>query len=307
MSVKTYRNDGRHRARQPLLKLAGAFALAGIVPAPAQPGREVDGGRVVVITVPQFVVEAVGFRAVDETGIDWPGSDEVHWVFAGWDPFDERATTVYGDVDSGDKRNFRAVDRCIAPQPDCSRGSSTVRFAVAAWEKDPNVGFAGLFGLQKPRRYNSHDMYDSGISIGDDFIGRIDIGFSRQQLLGTLATVGDVVEREIRPVGGAGSYRLTYRIRRLANIRREVVIAPPRRPEGIALQAAINAPPPGRINLTWTGATAATVDVLRGAALVATTPNDGQYDDRVQGGTYQYRICNAGTTSCSNVASVTVP
>ena len=50
--------------------------------------------------------------------------------------------------------------------------------------------------------------------------------------------------------------------------------------EGIVLQAALDQPPPGRINLTWTGATAATVDVIRGAALVATTPNDEQHDDR---------------------------
>lgn len=292
------------------VKLAAGLAvaaLAGIAPAPAQPGREVDDGRVIVITVPQFVVEAVSFRAVDETGVDWPGSDEVHWVFAGWDPFDERATTVYGDVDSGDKRNFRAVDRCIAPQPDCSRGASVVRFAVAAFEKDPDVGFSGLFGLQKPRRAHSHDMYDSGISIGDDLIGRVAVGFSRQQLLGTLPTVGDVVEREIRPLGGAGSYRLTYRIRRLANVRKQV-IGPPRRPEGIVLQAALNAPPPGRISLSWSGASTASVDVLRGAALVATTPNDGQHDDRVQhAGTYQYRVCNAGTTSCSNTVAITVP
>ena len=295
-------------ACRPLSKLAAALLLAAwaAVPSTAQPGRGVDDGRVVTITFPQFVVHAVSFKAVDETGWDWPGSDEVHWAFADWDPFDSRATTVYGNVDTGETKTFRAVDRCIAPQPDCSRGVSRVHFAVAAWEKDPDVGFSGLFGLRKPHARNSHDMYESGISSGDDIIGRIEVGFSQQQLLGTLPNVGDAVERQIQPRGGAGSYRLNYRITRLADVRKSIVL-PPRRPEGIALQAMLNPPPPGRINLTWSGATASSVDVLRGAALIATTPNDGQHDDRVQGGTYQYRVCNAGTTVCSNTATVTVP
>ncbi len=298
------------RARR-LSKLGVALllaAVAGSVPAPAQPGRGVDDGRVVTIRVPQFVVHAVKFRAVDETGWDWPGSDEVHWVFADWQPFDERATTVYGNVDLGETKTFRAVDRCIAPQPDCSRGINFVRFAVAAWEKDPDVGFSGLFGLRKPRRANSHDMYDTGISNGDDLIGRVPVGFSQQQLLGTLPNVGDVVEREIRPTGGAGSYRLTYRITRLPDIRKDIVIGPPRRPERIVLSAVLNVPPPRRVSLTWTGASASSVDVLRGAALIATTLNDGQHDDRVpQAGTYEYRVCNAGTTVCSNSVSLSVP
>ena len=79
----------RHWISPSRARLAAAVLLAGFAAAsPAQPGREVDDGRVIVITLPQFVVEAVSFRAVDETGVDWPGSDEVHWVFAGWDPFD---------------------------------------------------------------------------------------------------------------------------------------------------------------------------------------------------------------------------
>lgn len=55
------------------------------------------------------------------------------------------------------------------------------------------------------------------------------------------------------------------------------------------------------------GAMGTSVDILRGAALVVTTPNDGSHEDRLQGGTYQYRVCNAGTTVCSNTATVTVP
>ena len=62
--------------------------------------------------------------------------------------------------------------------------------------------------------------------------------------------------------------------------------------------------------LTWSGATSADIDVYRDSVLITTTPNDGNYDDST-GDTgqarYQYRVCEAGTSSCSNVTKVTFP
>jgi hypothetical protein len=62
-----------------------------------------------------------------------------------------------------------------------------------------------------------------------------------------------------------------------------------------------------RVDITWSGATASTVDVQRNAAIVATTPNDGAHTDVIGkgSGTFTYRVCNAGTTTCSSTASVT--
>jgi hypothetical protein len=64
------------------------------------------------------------------------------------------------------------------------------------------------------------------------------------------------------------------------------------------------------VRLTWTGATSANVDVYRNGVLIATTPNDGQYDDST-GDTgqaqYVYRVCEAGTGTCSNDLTVTFP
>jgi subtilisin family serine protease len=60
-------------------------------------------------------------------------------------------------------------------------------------------------------------------------------------------------------------------------------------------------------DLTWTGATSANVDVLRDGAVVATTANDGAYTDSTGqkgSGSISYRVCEAGTTVCSNVVSV---
>jgi PKD repeat protein len=81
-------------------------------------------------------------------------------------------------------------------------------------------------------------------------------------------------------------------------------------------------PPPPTINLTtsgrqdetkqymtldWTGATGTSVDVYRNGVLLGSTPNDGHYTNiRTFTGTatYVYKVCNSGTTTCSNESTV---
>lgn len=61
-----------------------------------------------------------------------------------------------------------------------------------------------------------------------------------------------------------------------------------------------------KVDLTWSGSTATSIDVFRNGALIVTTPNDGFHTDSVRSaGTYTYKVCNAGTTTCSNTATVT--
>jgi len=60
--------------------------------------------------------------------------------------------------------------------------------------------------------------------------------------------------------------------------------------------------------LKWRGATSANIDVYRDGVVIATTPNDGLYDDST--GTtghvsFTYKVCEAGTQTCSNEATVT--
>lgn len=60
-------------------------------------------------------------------------------------------------------------------------------------------------------------------------------------------------------------------------------------------------------DLTWSGASGTNVSIFRDNALVATTANDGAYTDATGqkgGGSYTYRVCEAGTSTCS--ANVTV-
>ncbi|MEP6962555.1 MAG: S8 family serine peptidase [Acidobacteriota bacterium] len=63
------------------------------------------------------------------------------------------------------------------------------------------------------------------------------------------------------------------------------------------------------INLKWTGATGSTVTITRSGTSSATisTNNDGAYTDSLpnKSSTYSYKVCQAGTTVCSNSATFT--
>ncbi|MBD3616932.1 MAG: PKD domain-containing protein [Gracilimonas sp.] len=62
-----------------------------------------------------------------------------------------------------------------------------------------------------------------------------------------------------------------------------------------------------KADLTWSGATSTDVDVYRDASLIVTTANDGSYTDNINnrgGGSYTYQVCEAGTSTCSNQATV---
>jgi hypothetical protein len=62
-----------------------------------------------------------------------------------------------------------------------------------------------------------------------------------------------------------------------------------------------------RVDLRWQGLSSTSVDVVRNGAKVATTANDGVYIDstgRKGGGSYTYKVCAAGTTTCTNTVTV---
>lgn len=63
-----------------------------------------------------------------------------------------------------------------------------------------------------------------------------------------------------------------------------------------------------KVDLSWSGATSTNVDVFRNGTIITTTANDGAYTDNINvsgGGTYTYKVCEAGTSVCSNDATVT--
>jgi hypothetical protein len=62
------------------------------------------------------------------------------------------------------------------------------------------------------------------------------------------------------------------------------------------------------MGLTWTGANGTTVDVYRNGSFLRNTANTGLHTNSVLGldpATYRYKVCEAGTTTCSLEATVT--
>lgn len=82
------------------------------------------------------------------------------------------------------------------------------------------------------------------------------------------------------------------------------VIAPTSQPQGLSLSATgYKKKGVQHADLKWTGATSAKVDIFRDGVKVANTANDGSHTDvidRKGGGSSTYKLCEAGTTTCSN-------
>lgn len=263
-------------------------------------------GQEITFTSPQFVVHALWFKSNDETGWYWTGSDEVYAVFSDMNPMvSDRRTSVYGGVDEGETVNFNDADSCMAPQSKCDRGISQLNVRYSFWESD----YWKYFDFCPGELPGMHTALQEGACPGDDLIGQGSIIHSQSDLVAMLPTVG--ASREFTAVmdKNAGKYRFRYRITRLADAERSIVIhLPPFDPTAptISLQATVTTT--NRVLLTWSGATTSTVDIYRNGAKIVTTANDGSQGDMVGSGTYQYRLCNLGsTTVCSADVTAVVP
>jgi PKD repeat protein len=117
-------------------------------------------------------------------------------------------------------------------------------------------------------------------------------------------------QNPFREFGAEGTYTVTLKVWDDDNAtdivsQQVTVTAPP--PSNITLTAT-----PGRfwywwrVDLRWSGATSTNVDVYLQGVHIATTANDGFYRDYLLGsGTYTYKVCEAGTSVCSNDVAVT--
>jgi subtilisin family serine protease len=63
-----------------------------------------------------------------------------------------------------------------------------------------------------------------------------------------------------------------------------------------------------KVDLSWSGATGAMVDIWRNGTFLVSTANDEAYTDAINrkgGGSYTYKVCEAGTATCSAGRSAT--
>lgn len=172
---------------------------------------------------PRFVVEAVRFRAHDETGPDWGGSDEVYAVFEDRNNGQRRFTRTFGDVDTGEQRNFVNQESCIGPLDYAGYDSSYrppaswecrapgeaggLDFSIILYEED---GWSPIACAVTPNQQAYKKNCD------DNAIAVYEYQFTAARLLGFMPNVGDLREITTPTRGG---YDLTFRMRRLADAR----------------------------------------------------------------------------------------
>ncbi|MEX0605563.1 MAG: hypothetical protein WD623_08040 [Marinobacter sp.] len=179
----------------------------------------------------RYKIEAVRFKARDETGIDWLGSDEV--IIQTNDAKGSTVSNEIGDIDSGDTHSFDPAISCVvAVRPGVAvLGESSVCeeigepapmfFRVEFWEKDFFLP-AGFCIPTTPRPGEHGGPHCANDGTGDDFIGNARIDYSTQELEAALPNVGnDLIETvALDPCPGeicAGfpDYTFTWRITRL--------------------------------------------------------------------------------------------
>jgi hypothetical protein len=164
------------------LAAAGMLCVALATPVVAQPRGgnthgPIGGGSGVGVEHPEtnrpqrrYIVTAVRFEAIDETGVDAAGSDEIATIF--YTPDYKVVTATYGDIDSDDDDGPQAYSRrenCIMPAVDgdfrynhrwsCRNDGvpGPLAFSVAMYEEDPrsyvygrfcfDIGFTDILGV----------------------------------------------------------------------------------------------------------------------------------------------------------------
>jgi hypothetical protein len=226
------------------LSVAGAFAQA---PA-AAPQSDSRPGSPAAATLTgvwdtiewierRYKIEAMRFKARDETGVDWWGSDEVmvetHDIKGG------TVTDEIGDIDSGDTHHFDPAKSCIiAVRPgivvlgktsvcDEVGEPAPLFFEVEFWEQDVDLPDTGFLNCA-PGNDHHHGPHCARDNNDDDFIGHARVEFSAHDFEAVLPNVGDQYvetivlipcKETVCDVTYGPDYSFTYRITRLPDVR----------------------------------------------------------------------------------------
>jgi hypothetical protein len=146
-----------------------------------------------------YKIEALSFKALDETGIDDAGDDEV--MVGTSDAKGFMHSNIIGSIDSGDTHSFDPARSCMLPvRPgegklgftsicDEVGESAPLKVSVELWEQDSD--FSGF--CQELTGLLNHSTFDNECLHGgaDDFIGRSKLNFSSEELEIMLPNVGD--------------------------------------------------------------------------------------------------------------------
>lgn len=170
---------------------------------------------------PRFKVEAIGFIARDESGVDWTGSDEVRVIFDSRHSQPTYAVSrKFENVDTGDQRNFGSRERCILPwrairntgdkrvmnapadQWTCKQAgvAGPIAFTVSMFEDDSELEF-----WIPPIEFCGPSNPDAGIDCVDDLIGSETISYTIPELLQMMPRVDNTFVGTVTLGGPCGS------------------------------------------------------------------------------------------------------
>ena len=179
--------------------------------------------------MPNYVVRAIRFKCVDESGIDWTGSDEPYWVFSAVDDKGTALATnkskVFGDTDSNETKRFptpgaKRGDNIIFPDRGVgSGGPGPIALSIQVWDKDQGdpektaqatnaaLVAAGLFPPTKwVAAVGAVVRQDLINLIADDIMGSRTILFTQSRLDDTLKEKGEFFEQIFRFSGNSVTY-----------------------------------------------------------------------------------------------------
>ena len=170
---------------------------------------------------PRFELSAISFKAIHETGSNWPGSDEVY-VTIHVPGHASTRSKIFGNVDAGETMHFPRDQRCIFPIAERNGPTTILRGNEGdTWHCTRAGGFAGaaipdrfsftvvlrekdraclppLFGCFEPG--HAPDGEEPGpIEAVDDLIGRREVVYSREELIGMQVHQTLVESVSIRP------------------------------------------------------------------------------------------------------------
>lgn len=192
---------------------------------------------------PTYLVRAIKFKCVDESGPDWSGSDEPYWVFtarSGEDRVRSTRSQVFGGVDSGATRKFKsgASESIMWPEKGDANGEAgPIALSIQLWESDQgdpnetvaktaellgklkNLPVIGWLGELSGPLKSLHGF------IADDIMGSKNIHFPLSTLRNRLPTPGSSFTQTYRlgerggdlpfSIGGAPDYDLDLRVERI--------------------------------------------------------------------------------------------
>lgn len=181
---------------------------------------------------PMFKVEARGFTAVDETGWDWAGSDEIYAV---WRANVIVSTLIQGDVDSGESFDFHPLQTCIYPVAgDALLIDGRYGGADSGWickdegAASPIQFFVNFYEDDSPWTHFPFCFSGSIVKdCEDQFVGKYTGNWNTEQLIEILPVVGAVQDFTVQldPCEGPAvcgdddfsHYEFHFRITRMAD------------------------------------------------------------------------------------------